>query len=85
MIDLSPFEEEVMLKIKPEFWTKSGGERFVILSLDDFEKVQELIEDAGLSRILREAKRKEAHSATISLAEMKKRITPAVRRRARTR
>ena len=45
-----------MLKIKPEIWTKNGGERFVVLSMSDFEKVQELIEDAGLSRIFRDAK-----------------------------
>ena len=63
-----------MLKIKPEIWTKSGGEQFVVLSLADFEKVQEAIEDAGLSRILREAKRKEANAATVSLTEVKKRI-----------
>jgi len=63
-----------MLKIKPEIWTKNGGEQFVVLSLADFEKVQEAIEDAGLSRILREAKRKEAGAATTSLADVKKKL-----------
>ena len=72
-----------MLKIKPEFWTKSGGEQFVVLSLDDFEKVQELIEDAGLTRILRDAKRKEANARTISLEQVKKRLGLTVRRRSR--
>jgi PHD/YefM family antitoxin component YafN of YafNO toxin-antitoxin module len=72
-----------MLKIKPEFWTKSGGEQFVVLSLDDFEKVQELIEDAGLSRILRDAKRKEANARAISLEQVKKRLGLTVRRRSR--
>jgi PHD/YefM family antitoxin component YafN of YafNO toxin-antitoxin module len=72
-----------MLKIKPEFWTKSGGEQFVVLSLDDFEKVQELIEDAGLSRILRDAKRKEANARTISLVQAKKQLGLTVRRRSR--
>jgi len=32
-----------MLKIKPEIWTKSGGEQFVVLSLHDFEKVRESV------------------------------------------
>lgn len=63
-----------MLKIKPELWTKNDGKQFVLLSLADFEKVQELLEDAGLSRILREAKRKEANSPTMSLADVKKRL-----------
>jgi PHD/YefM family antitoxin component YafN of YafNO toxin-antitoxin module len=59
-----------MLKIKPEFWTRNGREKFVVLSLDDFEKVQELIEDAGLARILREAKRREANAPTVSHDEL---------------
>jgi len=63
-----------MLKIKPEFWTKRSGEEFVILKLSDFEKVQALLEDAGLSRILRDAKKKEAATATVPLAEVKKRL-----------
>jgi hypothetical protein len=63
-----------MLKIKPEYWTKNGGEQFVVLSLDDFQRLQELIEDAGLSRILREARRKEGDAPTTSLAAVKKRF-----------
>lgn len=73
-----------MLKIKPEFWTKNGREQFVVLSLHDFEKVQEMIEDAGLSRILREAKRKEATASTISLTEMKQRLRMQPKRPARS-
>ena len=63
-----------MLDIKPELWTKNGGEKFVVLSLSDFEKVQELIEDAGLAKILRRAKKQDAGSPGISLAEMKRRV-----------
>jgi hypothetical protein len=66
-----------MLKIKPEIWTKNGGERFVVLSMSDFEKVQELIEDAGLSRILRGAKRRNANSPSHSLARVKRRLKTA--------
>jgi hypothetical protein len=69
-----------MLKIKPEIWTKDGGERFVVLSMSDFEKVQELIEDAGLSRILRDAKRRNANSPNHSLAQVKRRLKLAHRR-----
>jgi hypothetical protein len=71
-----------MRKIKPEIWTKSDGEKFVVLSLSDFEKMQEMIEDVGLSRILRQAKRKEASAPTTSLSEVKHLLGTA-RRRAR--
>ena len=59
-----------MLKIKPEIWTRNGREQFVVLSMSDFEKVQEMIEDAGLARILRQAKRKEANAPTLSHEQM---------------
>ena len=74
-----------MLKIKPEIWTRNGREQFVVLSMDDFEKVQEMIEDEGLARIMREAKRKEAKAPTISHEEMLRRlgIKPPRRRKAR--
>jgi PHD/YefM family antitoxin component YafN of YafNO toxin-antitoxin module len=80
----SKVAKKIMLKIKPEIWTKSGGEQFVVLSLADFKKVQEAIEDAGLSRILREAKRKESTAATASLADVKKKLGLTGRRRPQT-
>ncbi len=74
-----------MLKIKPEIWTRNGREQFVVMSMGDFAKVEELIEDAGLSRILRDARRHNANSPTYSLAEVKRRLgmtrKPAGRRR----
>jgi PHD/YefM family antitoxin component YafN of YafNO toxin-antitoxin module len=74
-----------MLKIKPEFWTRNGKEKFVVLSMDDFEKVHEMIEDEGLARIMREAKRKEASAPTISHEEMLRRLgmKPPRQRKAR--
>jgi len=39
----------MMLKIKLEIWIRNGGEQFVLLTMRDFEKVQEFIEDAGLT------------------------------------
>ena len=32
-----------MLKINPEIWTRNGREQFVVLSMGDFEKVQEAL------------------------------------------
>jgi len=63
-----------MLKLKPELWTRNGREKFVVLSMDDFEKVQDLIEDAGLARILRASKRKQAKAPTVSHEEMMRRL-----------
>jgi hypothetical protein len=61
-----------MLNIKPEFWTKRGGGQFVIMSLRDFERVQEAIEDAGLARLLRQAKRRDRGGPGASMEEMKR-------------
>lgn len=63
-----------MLNIKPEIWTRNGGEQFVVRSMPDFEKVQELVEDAGLSRILRKARRRNANSPTATLEQVKCRL-----------
>jgi hypothetical protein len=68
-----------MLKIKPEFWTKNGGEQFVVLTREDFEKVQELLEDAGLARILDNARRAEADAPTLGLADVKRRLSGSKR------
>jgi hypothetical protein len=73
-----------MLKIKPKIWTKNGGEQFVVLSLRDFQKVQDLIEDAGLSRILRQARQHNADSPTYTLAEVKRRLGLTRRRAERS-
>ena len=51
---------------------KKWGEQFVILSLRDFEKVQEAIEDAGLARLLRKAKERDTGGPGTSLEEMKR-------------
>jgi hypothetical protein len=48
--------------------------------MSDFEKVQELIEDAGLSRILRDSKRRNANSPSHSLAHVRRRLKVAHRR-----
>jgi hypothetical protein len=61
-----------MLTIKPELWTKNGGEKFVMLSLRDFEKVQDALEDAGLARLLRQAKARDTGGPGASLADMKR-------------
>ena len=74
-----------MLKINPEIWTRNGRDSFVVLSMKDFEKVQDLIEDAGLSRIMRQAKRRQANSPTYTLDEVKRRLGIGGRKSAKSR
>lgn len=68
-----------MPKLKSEIWTNSKGKRFVVLPEDDFARISELIEDAGLSRILREAKKADKGGPGIAFAEVKRQL--AARRR----
>jgi PHD/YefM family antitoxin component YafN of YafNO toxin-antitoxin module len=72
-----------MPKMKSEVWTNPNGKRFVVLPEDDFERLTEMLEDAGLSRILREAKRAAAGQPTIPFAEVKRRLAAARARRRR--
>jgi PHD/YefM family antitoxin component YafN of YafNO toxin-antitoxin module len=77
--------EAVLPKIKPEIWTKHDGKQFVMLSLEDFERLQEMVEDAGLLRLLREARRRNAGKPTYTLAQVRERLglTPPRKRKAK--
>jgi hypothetical protein len=68
-----------MLKLKSEIWTNSRGKRFVVVPEDDFARLSELIEDAGLSRILREARATDTSEPSIPFADVKRQL--ALRRR----
>ena len=58
-----------MLKIKPEYLSKDGRREFVVLSVEDFDKIKEALEDADDLRNLREAKRKNAKHPYFTLEE----------------
>ena len=58
-----------MLKIKPEYLSKDGRREFVVLSVEDFDKIKEALEDADDLRNLREAKRKNAKLPYFTLEE----------------
>ena len=70
--------------IKPEIWTRNGREQFVVMSMSDFEKVQELIEDAQDLLLLREARISNGNSPGIPLEEVKRRLglAPSRKRKA---
>jgi hypothetical protein len=63
-----------MVKIKSEIWTKDNGERYVMMTLQDFKKLQDLVEDAGLSRIMRASMKRQASAPTISHQELKRQL-----------
>lgn len=74
-----------MLKLKPEYLSKNGRKEFVVLTVEDYERVKEALEDAEDLRILREARRRNAGSRTYTMAEVKERLgmgrKPAAKRR----
>ena len=74
-----------MPKVKSEIWTNSKGKRFVVLPERDFARLTELIEDAGLSRILREAKTTDRGEPGISYADVKRQMASRHRRASRNR
>jgi prevent-host-death family protein len=77
------FAERAMLKLKPQYITKSGRREFVVLTVKDYQKLTEALEDAEDSRILRKSKRRQADAPTISLDEMKRRLGMKTPRRAK--
>lgn len=44
-----------MVKIKPEYLTKRGKREFVVLTVEDFDRIREALEDANDLRTLRKA------------------------------
>ena len=70
-----------MPKLKSEIWTNSRGKRFVVLPEDEFARLSELIEDAGLSRILRDARKAAAGQPRIPFSEVKRQLAADRQRR----
>ena len=71
-----------MTKLRSQLWTNEKGKRFVVLPEEDFLRMSELVEDRGLSRILREAIASDTDEPSIPFAEVKRQL--AARRRATT-
>ena len=71
-----------MTKLRSQLWTNEKGKRFVVLPEEDFLRMSELVEDRGLSRILREAVRSDADEPSIPFAVVKRQL--AAQRQATT-
>lgn len=63
-----------MMNLKPQVIEKNGKKEFVILTYEEFLKIQEELDNYEDLRTLREAKMKEADAPTISLKEAKKQL-----------
>ena len=60
-----------MLKLKPQILEKDGQKEFVVLSYEDFLRLQEELEAYEDLKALRQAKEKEKDAPTVSLEEAK--------------
>jgi len=63
-----------MTKLKSQLWTNEKGKRFVVLPEEDFLRMFEMIEDRGLSRILRDAIESDTDEPSIPFAEVKRQL-----------
>lgn len=63
-----------MIKLKPQILEKDGRKEFVVLTYEEFIKIQEELEDYEDLKALRKAKQKEADAPTIDLETAKKEL-----------
>ena len=60
-----------MLELHPEFLIKNGKKEFVILTYEEFIKIQNMLEDLEDLEDLRKAKNEQVNEPSFSLAEAK--------------
>jgi hypothetical protein len=70
-----------MLKLKPKFLKKNERTEFVILTVEEYRRLEELAEDAGLSRIMKESRKRQAGSPRTSLEQVKRELGMTKKRR----
>jgi hypothetical protein len=63
-----------MTKLRSQLWTNEKGKRFVVLPEEDFLRMSELVEDRGLSRILRQAIESDTDEPSIAFADVKRQL-----------
>jgi PHD/YefM family antitoxin component YafN of YafNO toxin-antitoxin module len=59
------------LNLKPEFLTKNGRKEFVVLTVEDYERLTDALEDAEDLRILRKARTANEGKPTVTLEQMR--------------
>ena len=70
-----------MLKLKPTFLKEKGEQKFAVFSMEDYEAIQEALEDAEDARILDEAIRRDAGGPRIPFAEVKRQLAARRKRK----
>jgi hypothetical protein len=63
-----------MVKVKPEYLSKRGRREFVVLTVEDFDRMKEAIEDAEDLRTLRQATARNAKARYYTAAEVDRRL-----------
>lgn len=61
-----------MVELRPEFLVKDGKKQFVVLTIEEFEALQEVLADAEDLLELRTAKAEESEAESMSLDDAKK-------------
>ncbi len=59
-----------MIKLSPQILEKNGKKEFVIISYEEFVKIQEELDNYDDLCYLREAKKKERDAPTLNLTEV---------------
>jgi hypothetical protein len=67
-------EDSTMLKVKPKFLSKDGKRQFVILTIEDFDRVQAALDDARDLRDLRDATKRNAGKPYYTEAQVERRL-----------
>ncbi|MGD0540992.1 MAG: hypothetical protein ABSB33_05700 [Tepidisphaeraceae bacterium] len=67
--------------VKHETWTRGNGDKFVMLTAKEYRRLEELAEDAGLSRIMKESRKRQAGSPRTSLRQVKRELGMGKKRR----
>jgi hypothetical protein len=63
-----------MIKLSPQILEKNGKKEFVIISYEEFVKIQEELDNYDDLCYLREAKKKECDAPTLNLKEVKEKL-----------
>lgn len=63
-----------MMKLKPEFLIKNGKRQFVILTIEDFDRMREALDDAQDLRDLRQATRSNSGKPYYTPGEVGRRL-----------
>jgi hypothetical protein len=63
-----------MVELHPSFLEKDGKKQFVVLTIEEFDAIQEMLADAEDLLELRRAEEEEGDAETVSLEDVKKQL-----------